>query len=134
MTYSIGFRAPSAVELAQATLDEILVSANDDQRYQDPDMQLSMISTGKTPGKIDAAAAQRLRNTLAQILTDDASCQRILGKLMTEAKYPEHQPEVLGPISWDDLQQHLSDSGQLRKSEFARFAYSHDDDDSRHDV
>ena len=137
MTYSIGFRAPSAVELAQATLDEILVSASDDQRYQDPDLQPATTPSGNTPGKIDAAAAQRLRNTLTQILADDASCQRILGKLMTEAKYPEHQPEVLEPISWADLQQHLSHGGQhlshsrqLRKSEFARFAYSHYDDDN----
>ena len=119
MTYSIGFRAPSAVELAQATLDEILVSADEDQRYQDADLQ-----PNSSPGRIDQAAAQRLRQTVTRILADDASCQRILGKLMTEAKYPEHQPEAGEVPSWAELQTQLTTTDSVRKSEFARFAYS----------
>lgn len=125
MTYSIGFRAPSAVELAQATLDEILVSADEDQRYQDADLQ-----PNSSPGRIDQAAAQRLRQTVTRILADDASCQRILGKLMTEAKYPEHQPEASEVPSWAELQTQLTTANRVRKSEFARFAYSNCEDDS----
>lgn len=119
MTYSIGFRAPSQLELAQATLDEILVSADEDQRYQDPDLQPL-----KSPGLIDSQAAQRLRNTLKAALEDNATCQRILGKLMTEAKYPEHQPEAQEQPSWNQLSELLAQSPDIHKSEFARFAYS----------
>ncbi|WP_420590845.1 cupin domain-containing protein [Bacterioplanoides sp.] len=120
MTYSIGFRAPSQVELAQATLDEILVSASEDIRYQDPDLSLQ-----KHSGEIDSSAAERLRNTLKAALTDDTACQRILGKLMTEAKYPEHHPETIDELSWTDAEQELNSCSQLRKSEFSRFAFSH---------
>ena len=120
MTYSIGFRAPSQLELAQAALDELLVSSSEDQRYQDHDLHPS-----EQPGLIDTHAAQRLRNTLKSALKDDQVCQRILGKLMTEAKYPEHQPTAEAAISWPELQSELSASAQVRKAEFARFAYSH---------
>lgn len=119
MTYSIGFRAPSQLELAQATLDEILVSANEDQRYQDSDLQ-----PPASPGLIDSQAAQRLRNTLKAALEDDAVCQRILGKLMTEAKYPEHQPDAQEKPEWSQLCELFTATDHINKSEFARFAYS----------
>ena len=119
MTYSIGFRAPSQLELAQATLDEILVSANEDQRYQDSDLQ-----PPASPGLIDSQAAQRLRNTLKAALEDDAVCQRILGKLMTEAKYPEHQPDAQEKPEWSQLSELFTATDHINKSEFSRFAYS----------
>ncbi len=118
MTYSIGFRAPSQLELAQAALDELLVSASEDKRYQDPDQGVQ-----KHSSEIDSNAAERLRSTLNSALADEAVCQRILGKLMTEAKYPEHRPESIDELSWSDIERQLNTSGQLRKSEFARFAF-----------
>ena len=124
MTYSIGFRAPSQLELAQATLDEILVSANEDQRYQDSDLQ-----PPASPGLIDSQAAQRLRNTLKAALEDDAVCQRILGKLMTEAKYPEHQPDAQEKPEWSQLCELFTATGHINKSEFSRFAYSQNADE-----
>ena len=44
---------------------------------------------------------------------------------MTEAKYPEHHPETIDELSWTDVEQQLNSCSQLRKSEFSRFAFSH---------
>src|SRR5690606_28575372 len=87
MTYSIGFRAPSQAELAQAAMDDILASASEDQRYTD-----AGIRPTQTPGLIDQDAIGRLRALLTAALNDDERLQQVLGKLMTEAKYPEQLP------------------------------------------
>ncbi len=122
MTYSIGFRAPSQAELAQAAMDDILASASEDQRYTD-----AGIRPTQTPGLIDQDAIARLRALLTAALNDDERLQQVLGKLMTEAKYPEQLPEPRDEASWDELRDELNHYQQWRRSEFARFAYSQQD-------
>lgn len=122
MTYSIGFRAPSQAELAQAAMDDILASASEDQRYTD-----AGIRPTQTPGLIDQDAIARLRVLLTAALNDDERLQQVLGKLMTEAKYPEQLPEPRDEASWDELHDELNHYQQWRRSEFARFAYSQQD-------
>ncbi|MCA6060879.1 cupin domain-containing protein [Thalassolituus sp. ST750PaO-4] len=122
MTYSIGFRAPSQAELAQAAMDDILASASEDQRYTD-----AGIRPTQTPGLIDQDAIARLRALLTAALNDDERLQQVLGKLMTEAKYPEQLPEPRDEASWDELHDELNHYQQWRRSEFARFAYSQQD-------
>lgn len=119
MTYSIGFRAPGQAELAQAAMDDILASASEDQRYTD-----AGIRPTRTPGLIDQDAIRRLRALLTYALNDDERLQRVLGKLMTEAKYPEQLPEPRDEAIWDVLHDELNHYQQWRRSEFARFAYS----------
>lgn len=126
MTYSIGFRAPSEAELAQSALDEIIASSRDDQRYADPDLQPQ-----DEPGRIGSDATGRLKKLLINAFSDEERLQLILGKLMTEAKYPEHLPEPRDESGWQACAEELTMAEIWRKSEFARFAYGETTDSVR---
>ncbi|WP_430462384.1 cupin domain-containing protein [Thalassolituus sp. LLYu03] len=126
MTYSIGFRAPSQSELAQSALDEIIASSRDDQRYADPDL-----APQAEPGLIGSDATVRLKNLLTEAFSDEERLQLIIGKLMTEPKYPEHLPEPRDESGWDACSEELAQADDWRKSEFARFAYGETGDSVR---
>lgn len=119
MTYSIGFRAPSVAELSQALADDINQHSSEDIRYHDADLNLQADT-----GLITPAASQRLRQLLEEILNDDERLQNMLGRLMTEPKYPDYLPEVLEDTEWQDLMQELSNTQDWRRAEFTRFAFS----------
>jgi 50S ribosomal protein L16 3-hydroxylase len=87
-TYSIGFRAPSQSELMHSLVDQIDASSNEDQRYGDPDLALQTHS-----GEINEAALQQVRDFMTQALADPVLLSDALGKLMTEAKYPQERDE-----------------------------------------
>ena len=119
MTYSIGFRAPSQAELAQAALDDILASSSEDCRYTDANLQPQ-----NEPGRIGADATARLKALLISAFDDEERLQTILGKLMSEPKYPEQLPEPHDDASWEEVDEELQAYQNWRRSEFARFAYS----------
>jgi 50S ribosomal protein L16 3-hydroxylase len=87
-TYSIGFRAPSQSELMHSLVDQIDASSNEDQRYGDPELALQTHS-----GEINEAALQQVRDFMTQALADPVLLSDALGKLMTEAKYPQERDE-----------------------------------------
>lgn len=77
LTFSIGFRAPSRLELLGDWLDDQL-SAGDDTRYSDPDL-----APRDNSAEITAAARARLRHLLQAPLRDDAALDRWLGRYLT---------------------------------------------------
>nr|WP_246624815.1 cupin domain-containing protein [Oceanobacter mangrovi] len=119
-TYSIGFRAPSVAELAQSAMDQVLSNSTEDQRYTDAD--LSSVENAR-PGEIGDGAKQRLKALLEQAIMQPEALGDILGKLMTEAKYPEHQAERLEDEDWEDWRAEHKQLPELRKNEHARFAW-----------
>jgi 50S ribosomal protein L16 3-hydroxylase len=112
MTYSIGFRAPAASDLADTLADQLSMCKNEDWRYQDPDLE-----PRQDDAEITASDAQRMLKALQQAPIDQL--QAALGQLMTEAKYPELVPEDL-----PDAQ--LSDAEHWQRPGFVRMAYSQD--------
>ena len=84
MTYSIGFRSPSADELAQEILQRL---AEDTQRevpstlYRDPDQKAQFQSA-----KIPVALAAFAKSALKQSLRDPYAVQRALGEYLSEPK------------------------------------------------
>ena len=87
-TYSIGFRAPSQSELMHSLVDQIDASRDEDQRYGDPELALQAHS-----GEINEAALQQVRDFMTQALADPVLLSDTIGKLMTEAKYPQERDE-----------------------------------------
>src|SRR3546814_3127709 len=68
MTYSIGFRAPSRGELIADWCDHLLDSTRDDDRYDDPNLQVQ-----KNPGEISAQAITQLHAmVIGKMLDRDA--------------------------------------------------------------
>src|SRR5690554_6527536 len=118
MTYSIGFRAPSLAELTLATGNDLLASLGEDARYQDPSL-----SADTDTGLITPSAIEQLRQQLSEVMSDERRLYRVLGSLMTEAKYPDMLPESQPAISWNELKTAFAEQPHWRRAEFARFAY-----------
>lgn len=118
MTYSIGFRAPSLAELTLATGNDLLASLGEDARYQDPSL-----SADTDTGLITPSAIEQLRQQLSEVMSDERRLYRVLGGLMTEAKYPDMLPESQPAISWSELKTAFAEQPHWRRAEFARFAY-----------
>ena len=81
MTYSIGFRAPAANELATAFLDWLRDELALDGRYADPDLRAS-----GEPARIGATMQRRCAKMLASIRFDRDGADRFLGAFLSEPK------------------------------------------------
>jgi 50S ribosomal protein L16 3-hydroxylase len=79
MTYSIGFRAPAANELATAFLDWLRDRLALDGRYADPDLRAS-----REPARIGATMQRRSAAMLAAIRWDREGANRFLGTHLSE--------------------------------------------------
>jgi 50S ribosomal protein L16 3-hydroxylase len=80
-TYSIGFRAPAAQELASAFLDFVGDELAIDGRYADPDL-----SATREPARIAASMQRRFASMLAQLHWDRTTIARFLGSYLSEPK------------------------------------------------
>ncbi len=81
MTYSIGFRAPSAQELAAQFLVYLEENLNLQGLYADPDLKLQ-----KHPAKISKQMVGRVANMLNKIKWDKADVANFLGSYLSEPK------------------------------------------------
>ena len=85
MTYSIGFRAPSATELLIDLATELLSqnSATDELVYRDP-----ALTTAMAKGTIDEGFIDEVRNLLLRQLDDKEQLAQWFARFMTTRKYP----------------------------------------------
>jgi 50S ribosomal protein L16 3-hydroxylase len=79
ITYSIGFRAPSAQELADGFLIYLQDHLQLDGHYTDPDLQVA-----RHPGKIGPAMQRKVTAILKEIRWAKADVCRFLGHYLTE--------------------------------------------------
>ncbi|MFP5410518.1 MAG: JmjC domain-containing protein [Gammaproteobacteria bacterium] len=80
-TYSIGFRAPTADELAQGFLMHLQDSVQLEGRYADPDLRLQ-----KHPGEIGRAMLDQIEGMLAKIRWTRADVAEFAGRYLSEPK------------------------------------------------
>ena len=119
MTYSLGFRAPSQLELASDWFQH-LVALSDDQRLSDP-RNLSSDSLAELTSGVYNQAEQLLG---ALPTTRSRDFQLWLGRYLTE---PKAQFQILPPEhQWcmDDLTDSLARGGGLSRHPFARLAWA----------
>ena len=81
MTWSIGFRAPPAQELADQFLTYLQDTIELPGRYADPDL-----ATQKHPAEIGAAMVDQVESVLARIKWNRATVSQFLGRHLTEPK------------------------------------------------
>jgi 50S ribosomal protein L16 3-hydroxylase len=84
MTYSVGFRAPSAAEVLTHFTDFLAQFLPDEERYSDA-------GTAPTadPHQIQRDALDRLKALLAEHMGDERLLLTWFGQFMTEPRYPE---------------------------------------------
>jgi 50S ribosomal protein L16 3-hydroxylase len=123
MTYSVGFRAPSAAEVLTHFTDFLSQFLTDEERYTDADALPAV-----DPHQIQHDALDRLKSLLAEHMSDERLLLTWFGQYMTEPRYPEL---VVGPeeIEEDDLLASLEQGAVLIRNPSARLAWSEVDDD-----
>ena len=123
MTYSVGFRAPSAAEVLTHFTDFLSQYLTDEERYTDADIQ-----PASDPHQIQSDALDRLKSLLAEHMSDERMLLTWFGQFMTEPRYPEL---VAGPeeLLEEDVVGSLEDGGVLIRNPSARMAWSEVDDD-----
>src|SRR5690606_14451058 len=106
MTYSVGFRAPSASEVLTHITDFLAQFIPDEERYSDADLEPQ-----DDPYQIQSDALVRLKNLLSEHMSDERLLLTWLGQFMTEPRYPER---VAGPeTNSEDLLADLEDGAVL---------------------
>jgi len=123
MTYSVGFRAPSAAEVLTHFTDFLGQFLPDEDRYTDADVQ-----PVSDPHQIQQDALDRLKSLLAEHMSDERLLLTWFGQYMTEPRYPEL---VVGPeeVEEEDFLSALEDGAILIRNPSARLAWSEVDDD-----
>jgi len=81
ITYSIGFRAASHAEFAEAFLDHLRDDLALDGRYADPELRPS-----REPARVGRSMQRRVASALAKIRWDRAATSRFLGIFLSEPK------------------------------------------------
>jgi 50S ribosomal protein L16 3-hydroxylase len=117
MTYSVGFRAPSAAEVLTHFTDFLGQFLPDEERYSDADIQPS-----EDPNQIQRDALERLKTLLNEHMSDERLLMTWFGQFMTEPKYPELVAGI--EIEEEDFLGALEDGAILIRNPSARMAWS----------
>jgi 50S ribosomal protein L16 3-hydroxylase len=117
MTYSVGFRAPSAAEVLPHFTDLLGQFLPDEERYSDADAQPT-----DDPTQIQRDALDRLKALLSEHMSDERLLMTWFGQFMTEPKYPE----LIAGIEIDEeaFLAGLEDGAVLVRNPSARMAWS----------
>lgn len=85
ITYSVGFRAPSQTQLLEEHFQSLTENISEFQRYEDPKLAQRQHSHELLPEDV-----ARVRQILeAQLKSSDSKIIDWLGRLLSEAKYPD---------------------------------------------
>ncbi|WP_060511168.1 cupin domain-containing protein [Pseudomonas sp. NBRC 111124] len=122
LTYSVGFRAPSASEVLTHFTDFLGQFLPEEERYSDADAQ-----PASDPHQIQHDALDRLKALIDKHTNDKDLLLTWFGQFMTEPRYPE---QVVGEeMDEDELIEALEDGAILIRNPSARMAWSELGDD-----
>ncbi|MBD9483843.1 cupin domain-containing protein [Pseudomonas sp. PDM14] len=117
LTYSVGFRAPSAAEVLTHFTDFLAQFLPDEERYSD-----AGTAPAEDPHQIQLDALDRLKALLAEHMSDERLLLTWFGQFMTEPRYPELVDGT--ELEEDDLLAALDDGAVLVRNPSARLAWS----------
>ncbi|MBA1273854.1 ribosomal protein uL16 3-hydroxylase [Stutzerimonas azotifigens] len=117
MTYSLGFRAPSAAEVLTHFTDFLAQFLPDEERYSDADLEPT-----DDPFQIQHDALDRLKKLLAEHMSDERLLLTWFGQFMTEPRYPERVAET--DIDEAEFMAAIGDGAVLLRNPAARLAWS----------
>ena len=117
LTYSVGFRAPSAAEVLTHFTDFLAQFLSDEERYTD-----AGIAPVADPGEIQREALDRLKALLTEHMSDERLLLTWFGQYMTEPRYPEL---IAGDeITEEELKNAINQGAILIRNPSARLAWS----------
>ncbi len=119
MTWSVGFRAPSADEIITSLADYIGESLCEDDRYKDPDIQLQTNTS-----EIGDDAIRRVQAIIQEKLSDKATIKAWFGRYMTQPKYLDQLVPAEKALTLADMEQEIAQGLAICLSEGSRIAFS----------
>ncbi|CAD5109429.1 ribosomal protein uL16 3-hydroxylase [Zestomonas carbonaria] len=122
MTYSVGFRAPSAAEVLTHFTDFLGQFLPDEERYSDADVQ-----PASDPNQIQRDALDRLKALLDRHMGDERLLMTWFGQFMTEPRYPELVAGI--EIDEQEFLASLEEGAAVIRNPSARMAWSEVGDD-----
>ncbi|MBL4820137.1 MAG: cupin domain-containing protein [Gammaproteobacteria bacterium] len=121
LCYSVGFRAPSLVEMIQGYTDTLTDGLSGDRRYIDSDAVIPVY-----PGEITGTAINTGFALLLDSLEDKSAFTDWFGCYVTTPKYPEKVVEIASAVTGESLRDIIKLQEQpieLTKNSSSRFAY-----------
>ncbi len=122
MTFSVGFRAPTQLELLDAFMQTLTEQELGMQRYRDPGLQLA-----EDDMSIDAASLSRFKKSLMNLIEQsDHWISDAVGRLMTETKPSLQWLAELStsePVSEAELAEKLLGGHRLIRNRYIRLAW-----------
>lgn len=118
MTLSVGFRAPSHVDIVDGFMSYLVETIDPDARYADPHLLPQ-----EDPGRVHLETVERLMETLLAHVDDPEAFRSWLGRHVTE---PKRGAEVLAPEpSYDShaLRAALSSGAELVRLGLGHYVY-----------
>ncbi|GHE20043.1 cupin domain-containing protein [Halomonas urumqiensis] len=124
LTYSVGFRAPSADEAITSYADFVGEGMPASRRYSDAGM-----APPADPAEVDDASLERMRALILDTLDDPVRLAQWFGRVMTQPKYVDQLVPNDTPTDPEALVAALHSGEELLKSPGSRFAWraAHDD-------
>ncbi len=119
MTWSVGFRAPSADEIVTSLADFIGETLCEDDRYGDPDLELQPYNS-----QIGPDAIARVKTLVLEKLNDDEVINAWFGRYMTQPKYMDQLIPSEEAVSESDLSENMASGAVLNLTEGSRLAFS----------
>ncbi|WP_110655690.1 cupin domain-containing protein [Salinicola halimionae] len=123
MTFSIGFRAPSADEIVTGFADYIGEQLGDDRRYGDADLQPPL-----HVGELDDQAIARVRELLLDAIDRPEQMAQWFGRAMTQPKYLDQVVPAESATAPSALRASLERGDRLSRSPGSRFAWRRQDE------
>ncbi|MDZ7735778.1 MAG: cupin domain-containing protein [Gammaproteobacteria bacterium] len=117
MTLSVGFRAPSRLDLLSVFADDCLL-AGDDRRYSDP-----LLEPPRHSHELPAAARAGLRELLREALADDDAVDQWLGRQLTRVETEPLPVPCDPPWKPATFREACIRYGELHQSLDARFLF-----------
>lgn len=138
MTWSIGFRAPSAKELLTGAIERLADNLPDELRYRDSPESMDTALPGQTSCwryEIGQEVNARLQ-FLSQAISEESlinAMADVLGTISTEPRYPELIEESPENDSWtaQDLNELFDNSAGFVRNDASRLAYRRHAGDER---
>jgi len=118
MTYSIGFRAPSASDLLAGWSEHLLGETEEDLRYSDPGL-----IEQQNPGEISAQAVARLHELATDKMLDRAAFGRWFGEYNSSRKYSDLGWAREVPVAADEVRRLVARVVPMRRSSGSRFSF-----------
>ena len=119
ITYSVGFRAPSRIEVLSEFVHHLAQFASSNERYQDPDLQVSV-----NPGYLAPDVISRVQQIMLDAVSDREQITQWFAGYLSQPKYMEEPAPPNEDYDDSEVLDLLAQNFSVQREESSRFLYT----------